>query len=88
MYFDAGLAESAGENAVNRRGIPTCRELGGEKPFPVYYVQGAVPVPAGFDRVATAKFAADGVEFTGAGGATVRAAVRPGFVFDGVVHSR
>lgn len=84
MYFDAGIAESVGENAVNRRGIPTCREFTGEKPFPVYYVQGAVSVPAGFDRVATAKFAADGVEFTSTRGATVTAVVRPGFVFDGV----
>jgi hypothetical protein len=87
MYFDAGLAESAGENAVNRQGIPTCRELEGEKPFPVYYVQGAIPVPLGFDRVETVKFEAEGVEFTGAGGRIARAAVRPGFVFDGVAHT-
>lgn len=83
MYFDAGLAESAGENAVNRQGIPTCRHLDGSEPFGVYYVQGAVRVPASFGRVATAEFSPDAVEFANADGATVRAAVRTAFVFDG-----
>jgi hypothetical protein len=83
MYFDAGLAESVADNAVSRRGIPTCRELDGSVPFGVYYVQGAVRVPAGFERVTAVHFEADAVEFESVGGARVRAAVRTGFVFDG-----
>lgn len=83
MYYDVGLAESVGENAVNRRGIPTCHDLPGNRPFPVYYIQGVVKVPAGFGKVASVNFAADAVEFVATTGQRVSAPVRTAFVYDG-----
>lgn len=83
MYFDAGLAEAVADNVVNRRGIPTARTLTNERPLEVFYVQGAVPIPAEFDRVATVRFQANQVEFVASSGSTVTTPLRASFVFDG-----
>ncbi len=83
MYFAAGLAESAGANVVNRRGIPTARELDGRQPFEVLYVQGAIPVPREFGRVAAVRFEPANVVFVDEAGRTVVTPLRTAFVFDG-----
>ena len=55
--FAFGAAESVRANAISRAGFPTAVALGGKTPVSVPYLQGAVPIPAGFGRVKTVKFA-------------------------------
>lgn len=86
MYFDAGMAESVADNAVSRRGVPTSRMLDGEQPLDVRYLQGAIPIPAGFDRVATVHFEPASATFVDVAGKSVTAPVRSAFVFDGLVQ--
>jgi hypothetical protein len=52
-YFHYGLAESARKNPFSARGIPTHRALEATRPLVVPYIMGAVPIPAGFDRLLT-----------------------------------
>jgi hypothetical protein len=53
--FAFGAAESVRANPISRAGFPTAVALDGEK-VSIPYLQGAVPVPAGFGRVKTVKF--------------------------------
>ncbi|MBI5387194.1 MAG: hypothetical protein HZA90_21200 [Verrucomicrobia bacterium] len=50
-YFHHGLAESANKNPLSTKGIPTCHVADPKRPLVVPYIMGAVPTPAGFDRV-------------------------------------
>jgi len=50
-YFHLGLAESARENPLSRRGIPTHLALNPADPLVVSYIMGVARIPAGFDRV-------------------------------------
>jgi hypothetical protein len=50
-YFHLGLAESARQNPISRRGFPTRLALNPKKPFIVPYIMGVAGIPAGFDRV-------------------------------------
>jgi hypothetical protein len=50
--FHYGLAESARPNQISAKGIPTRHLLDPRKPLVVPYIMGAVPIPAGFDRLA------------------------------------
>lgn len=52
-YFHYGLAESARPNLLSVRGHPTCLTLRPGKPLVVDYVMAVVPVPTGFDHVAS-----------------------------------
>jgi len=83
LYFDAGVAESCGENLLSRRGIPTCHELTEGVPFSVNYIQGAVRVPRGFGRVSGVEFGADQVTFVTADGQRAVVRVRHSFLADG-----
>lgn len=83
MFFEKGVAESAAENTVTRRGIPTAHNLTGDRTFPVYYMQGVVKVPSGFQKVATVVLGDDAVEFVSTTGERVRAPMRAAFVQDG-----
>jgi hypothetical protein len=59
-YFAVGLAESARENPLNTRGIPTSVRMLPETPLRIPYIQGVVRIPAGFTRVATVEPAGSG----------------------------
>jgi hypothetical protein len=49
--FHFGLAESAGQNPLSAKGIPTCLNLDPGKPLAVNYIMGIAHIPAGFDKV-------------------------------------
>ncbi|MEI7902139.1 MAG: hypothetical protein WCK89_17940 [bacterium] len=85
MYFDAGLAESCADNAISRRGIPTCCEVQAGTPFAINTIQGAIRVPQGFGRVADIDFGKDLLTFIAENGQRVTATVRHAFVYDGQV---
>jgi len=50
-YFDFGLAESAGPNPLNEKGVTTSLLLDPEKPLIVSYVMAVASIPSGFDKV-------------------------------------
>lgn len=50
-YFHLGLAESARQNALSRKGIATCFRMSSDKPLSIRYIMGVASVPAGFSRV-------------------------------------
>ena len=52
-YFHFGLAESARQNPISRKGFPTCLALNPKQPLVVPYIMGVAGIPAGFDRVAS-----------------------------------
>lgn len=84
-FFDKGIAESISPNIINKQGVPTYVELTGDQPYVVNYIQGVVKVPAGFDKVAEAKFNANGVDFVSTAGQVVTAKLRYEFLFDGKI---
>jgi hypothetical protein len=56
-YFHLGVAESARQNPISRKGFPTCLALDARKPLVVSYIMGVAKIPAGFDRVASIRAA-------------------------------
>lgn len=52
-YFQYGLADSAEENPLTRKGKPTCHRFHAGKPLAVNFVMAVAAIPAGFDRVKT-----------------------------------
>lgn len=62
-FFADGLAASAGENLLTRRGVPTAIEFSADKPTEIRYIQGVSRVPAGFGKVVNAEFAPGQVTF-------------------------
>ncbi len=65
--FHYGLAESAADNPLVRRGIPTVAELNPARPLVVNYIMVVAEIPSGFDRVIS-------VAPASAGGVTVQSA--------------
>lgn len=51
-YFHLGLAESAGDNPISQRGIPTVAQLEPSTPLVVNYIIAVAEIPEGFDEVA------------------------------------
>lgn len=75
-FFHLGLAESAGRNHLQQRGIPTSVELNPRRPLEVNYIMGIAPIPAGFDHVADIRPAKAGViEIRSRSGAAIRTQV-------------
>jgi hypothetical protein len=56
-YFHLGLAESARNNPISRKGFPTCLALDPRHPLVVAYIMGVARIPAGFDRVTSIRAA-------------------------------
>lgn len=83
MYFDAGVAESCGDNMINRRGIPTCYEMQAGRPFAMDMIQGAIRVPPDYGRVADIAFGNNLLTFIAENGQQVTARVRYDFLYDG-----
>jgi len=73
--FHFGLADSAADNPLARRGVPTVLRLRPAAPLVVNYVMGVAAIPRGFDVVRRVRFARDHVVLTAASGATVAHAV-------------
>ncbi len=65
-HFGDGIAVSAGDNNLTRAGYRTAVDLGGG--VTVKYALGAVPLPAGFTRIADIQRTADGIVLVDAGG--------------------
>lgn len=84
-YFANGVGESVTPNALNDRGIPTAVALGPDVPTEIRYIQGAVPVPRGFERVEEVRFSDRAAVFLSTGGASVEVPVRARFLFDGTI---
>ncbi|OGV69280.1 MAG: hypothetical protein A2283_23480 [Lentisphaerae bacterium RIFOXYA12_FULL_48_11] len=83
LYFDAGVAESAKQNIISKRGIPTCHDLKKKSPFSLRYIQGAVRVPAGFGKVMDVRFGLDQVTFVSVEGKKVSMPVCHSFLKNG-----
>jgi hypothetical protein len=82
MYFDRGIAESSRPNPVNRRGIPTVFRFPGNRAVEIRYIQGAVRVPRGFDRVDKIRFIPGAAVFHSKSGRALTMAVNHEFLFD------
>jgi hypothetical protein len=77
--FAFGAAPSVRANPISRAGFPTAVALNGQC-VSVPYLQGAVPVPAGFGRVKTVKFEPGVAIFVDTKGKRVKAKVDWSFV--------
>ena len=80
-FFAEGLVPSVEPNSLSRQGIRTAIELDAARPTEIRYAQGAVRVPAGFDRVKTIDFSAAGrIRLVAESGDEVTVPVRHAFV--------
>ena len=81
-YFHLGLAESARQNPISRKGFPTCLALNPKHPLVVPYIMGVAGIPAGFDRVTSIRAAQGGraILLESASGRQARAAVEVAFL--------
>ena len=83
-FFADGLAASVEPNALSRQGVRTAVELDAARPTEIRYVQGAVRVPAGFDRVDRIDFSKPGsMTLVAASGATVVVPIDHAYVMGG-----
>lgn len=82
-FFADGIADSVGENIVNRRGIKTAHQLTADKPFNVHYIQGVAKVPEGFEEVKSIEFGDDNVTFVSTNGQRETVSVHHKFLVDG-----
>ena len=83
-FFHVGLAASARENSLSRRGIVTCHHLTPADRLTVNYIQGVAQIPEGFDRLAAVERATDDtVRLVADSGVAVTAPCRMDFVRTG-----
>lgn len=82
-HFADGLAPSMADNALSREGVQTTLELRADQPTSVKYIQGAVKIPSGFDRVKSLEFSPGQVTFVSTAGHRVSAPVRHEFLKTG-----
>jgi len=82
-FFADGLAASAGDNLLSRRGFPTTLEFSPDKPTEIRYIQGVSRVPAGFGKVVNAEFAPGQVTFVDEAGTRVTVPVKHEFLAGG-----
>ncbi len=81
-YLASGLAVSAVDNALTKRGFRTSMELDGVTPLLLKNIQGVCRIPEGFDRVATISFRPGRVIFYSVAGPTAEVEVDWDFVLD------
>jgi hypothetical protein len=81
MYFAGGIADSCSPNPISSRGIPTCLNFPGDRPVEIRYIQGAVRVPRGFDRVSEIDFVPGAAKFHSKSGKSVTVPIDHGFLF-------
>jgi len=70
-YFADGLAPSVAENLLTNEGVKTAITFKADAPTTINYIQGAVRVPAGFDRVASVAFTDQAATFKSESGQEV-----------------
>jgi hypothetical protein len=81
--LNEGLPLSAQPNLVNAQGIPTAVDLRPDRPTRINYIQGAVPIPAGFVMVKDVEFGDGVVTFVSVTGKKVTVPVNFEFVRTG-----
>ncbi len=82
-YFAAGLGPSVEPNKISKAGFPTAIKFNSDKPTIVNYIQGAVQVPAGFEKVRDVKFTPGKVTFISITGKEVTTVVNHQFLKTG-----
>ena len=85
-YFSVGLAESATENELTRRGVATSRKVMPGEVLRMPYIQGVVRIPPHVDRiVAVRRESAETLVLVAPNGSEVSAACRWEFLCDGLI---
>jgi hypothetical protein len=79
-YFADGLVPSIEDNLLTQHGVRTSAALSNDVPFEVRYIQGAIPVPDGFDTIADVRFEPGQVTFVSDDGREVSATVHHEFL--------
>ena len=82
-FFADGLKASTSDNILNKEGVATSVKLEGTKPTIVYYIQGVVKIPDGFEMVKSLEFAPGEVTFVSTTGKRVTTKVRHAFLRTG-----
>ena len=82
-FFADGLKASTSDNILNKEGVATSVKLEGTKPTIVYYIQGVVKIPDGFEMVKSLEFAPGEVTFLSTTGKRVTTKVRHAFLRTG-----
>ena len=82
-FFADGLKASTSDNILNKEGVATSVKLEGTKPTIVYYIQGVVKIPDGFEMVKSLEFAPGEVTFLSTTGKRVTTKVRHSFLRTG-----
>lgn len=82
-FFADGLKASTSDNILNKEGVATSVKLEGTKPTIVYYIQGVVKIPDGFEMVKSLEFAPGEVTFLSTTGKQVTTKVRHAFLKTG-----
>lgn len=80
MYFDRGIDASSKPNPISKQGIPTYANFKAAQPFEVRYIQGAIPIPARFEKVAIVDFMPEGLILHSTKGQKVAIPVDYGFL--------
>jgi len=83
-FFAEGVKDSASDNCIARRSIPTAVRLSPRRPTIVRLIQGVVKVPAGFDHLKAVKFVRGEAIFISRSGKKVQAEVNGDFLFTGL----
>ena len=74
-YGGMGITLSTGSNPFSRIGVKTAMELKPDVPLDIPYIEGAVAIPDGFDRVEAYEFGDQCIRFRSPGGLQVQAEV-------------
>ena len=82
-FFADGLKASTSDNILNKEGVATSVKLEDTKPTIVYYIQGVVKIPDGFEMVKSLEFAPGEVTFLSTTGKRVTTKVRHSFLRTG-----
>jgi hypothetical protein len=82
-FFHEGLAESAADNPISRRGYRTHFELDPKRPLVVNYIMAVAAIPAGFDRVTSIDRSDGGVTLRAESGKSVTAPLHLSFLNGG-----
>lgn len=82
-FFADGLKASTSDNILNKEGVATSVKLEDTKPTIVYYIQGVVKIPDGFEMVKSLEFAPGEVTFVSTTGKRVTTKVRHSFLRTG-----
>lgn len=87
-FFHKGLAASARENMLNKKGIVTCHRITSAETLRVPYIQGVARIPRNFDRVASITPDNDNeISLTSLSGSSVRIPCKWNFTSSGIIEN-